>query len=55
MKTKVNKIGRWVLALGILALIAGLVLGFTVGTVAVKICISVSVLLNTVGITMLRW
>lgn len=55
MKLKVKKIGGWILVLGILSLIVGLVLGFTVGTVMVKICLTSSVFLNTIGIVLLQW
>ena len=54
MRSTVNKIGAVLLAAGILMLVTELVLTITVGTVAVPILIFSSILVNSVGITMLR-
>ena len=55
MKSRVNKIGTLVLVIGIVMLVTGIVFAFTVGTVAVPILVSLSILVNSAGITLMRW
>ena len=54
MKTRLQKICLIVLVAGICMLLTGIVLAFTVGTIAVPILVSASIMVNSAGITLLR-
>lgn len=55
MNTQVRKkIGVWLLASGLILLVAGIALAFAVHVYAVLVVLVLSVLLNTAGITALR-
>lgn len=52
--SKKRKIGWGLLVVGILCLIVGLVMGFTVGTKIVPTLMGGSVLINTVAVMLIR-
>jgi len=54
MKSGIRKIGVAVIVFGTVVLLAGIVMGLTVGTYLVAVCLSSSILINSVGIMMLR-
>jgi len=54
MPKTIRKVGKAILAVGIVMLLAGLVCTMTVGTIAVPILISSSIIVNSVGISMMR-
>ncbi len=49
-----HRIGWITLAVGIVLLVGGLICAMTIGTLAVPILLSSSILVNSVAITMLR-
>lgn len=52
---KYRKIGKWLLVIGILLLLLGLLLAFMVGTIATSIVMLSSILVNSAAITLLRY
>ena len=53
-RANIQKIGVWLLCLGIMMLITGILLAFTIDTALSPIMLSGSILVNSAGITMLR-
>lgn len=51
---KRRKVGKIILAAGIAALFAGIVVTFTVGTILAQILLFSSILINSAGIMLLR-
>lgn len=55
MQSNLRRAGKIILLLGILMLLTGLILSITVGTIAAPILLSSSILVNSAGITLMRW
>lgn len=51
---KTKKAGRIVLAIGLVLLIAGVIITFTIGTILAQILLFSSILINSAGIMLLR-
>jgi hypothetical protein len=49
-----KKAGKAVLIFGVTVLVAGIIMSLTVGTFLVPVCLSGSIVINTIGITLLR-
>lgn len=49
-----NKAGKILLIIGVLMLVCGIIAGLTIGTILVPILLASSILVNSVGITLLR-
>ena len=55
MESMIRRIGLIVLVVGVLMLASGLICAITVGTIAVPILLSASIVVNTVAIMLLRY
>lgn len=54
MKTTREKIGLGIIIFGVIALVLGIIMGMTVGTYLVPVFIGSSVVINTIGVTLLQ-
>ena len=52
---KIQKSGKIVFSIGLVTLLAGLIVNFTLGTIVAQILLLSSIFINAAGITMLRW